>query len=269
MKSNVVFLGDSITAGVIAGPELDYRELGYARYIKQYMQETSQLGSYYNFAVSGFMTGDVLKQLDQDIYHNENIAFNILDEAVYKMTKKKLEMDTIKFVHPDVRIRDCISNADLLVMTCSANDLIRLFRRANEESASTIIKSILSKDYTEDTLQNALKNYMVIINLILMLNPNIEIVIMANYFPTHDDNITKLLYDKFTKIEDALFDTLADGFGEKITILKPRELFKEHADEYLPVLIDIHPSDVGHQALADFVLSNQKTVAYSPGKIFK
>ncbi len=267
-KKNIVFLGDSITAGVIAGPELDYRKKGYAMFVREYFERHNMLKSYHNFAVSGFMTSDVLNQFKQNITHNENIAFNVLSEKCYRYTKKKVNQDTISFTHPDIRILDAIQKADLLVMTVGANDLIRLFRRFSDESVKKVLHSILSNEYAQETLHTALKNYLVMMNLIIDINPNIEIILMGTYVPSGDEAIVKRLFPKFSMLEDALYDTVANEFPDNIKMIKPRNLFKANAAEFVTSRIDIHPSTEGHKALAELVMQAQSQVKYQKGEVF-
>lgn len=267
-KKNIVFLGDSITAGVIAGPELDYRKKGYARFVAEYFERQNMLGDYHNFAVSGFMTGDVLAQFKNNITHNENIAFNVLSEKCYRYTKKKVGEDTIKFTHPDVRILDAISKADLLVLTVGANDLIRLFRKFSDDSVTHVLHSIIANDYTQETLHTALKNYLVIMNLIIDINPDIEIVLLGAYVPSGEEAIVKRLFPKFSMLEDALYDTVANEFPDNIKLVKPRSIFKANCKEFVPSRIDIHPSTEGHKALAELVLQTQTQIKYNSGQVF-
>ncbi len=267
MKTNLVFLGDSITAGVIAGPELDYRKNGYAKYVRDYFALNDSLGTYHNFAVSGFMTSDLLRQFQTNITHNENIAFNILDEKCYRLTKKRVGHDTIKFTHPDISISEAIANADIVTMTCGANDLIRLFRKMNEASVSKVIRSLYTNQYSEDALENALKNYMIIMEYIIALNPKCEIILLANYFPSNDERLEKRLYEKFSKLEDALFDTVASHFPNNIKLYKPRFEFIENSKQYVTSKIDIHPSSKGHIALANMVLKTQTKIDYQDGDV--
>lgn len=267
-KKNLVFLGDSITAGVIAGPELDYRKKGYAGFVREYFERNNQLGSYHNFAVSGFMTGDVLKQFKTNITHNENIAFNVLAEKCYRYTKKRVGADTIKFTHPDIRILNAIEQADLLVMTAGANDLIRLFRKFSDESAGKVLHSLIANEYTQETLHTALKNYLIIMNLIIGINPDIEIILLGTYVPSSEDAIVRRLYPKFSMLEDALYDTVANEFPDNIKLIKPRAMFKSNCKEFVTSKIDIHPSTEGHKALAELVLQTQSQLEYTSGQVF-
>lgn len=267
-KKNIVFLGDSITAGVIAGPELDYRKKGYASFVREYFENKKQLGTYYNFAVSGFMTGDVLNQFKGNITHNENIAFNILSEKCYRLTKKRVGQDTIKFTHPDIHILDAIASADLLVLTLGANDLIRLFRKFSDESVTKVIQSIISNDYTQETLHTALKNYLVMMNLVVDINPDIEIILLGTYIPSGEEAIVKRLFPKFSMLEDALYDTVGNEFPNNIKVIKPRNIFKANCKEFVTSKIDIHPSTEGHKALAELVLQNQTQIKYQSGQVF-
>lgn len=266
-KKNLLFLGDSITAGVIAGPDLDYRKKGYAQFIREYFDNHDSLGTYHNFAVSGFMTGDVLNQFKANITHNENIAFNILDEKCYRFTKRLVGQDTIKFTHPDIRIYDAITKADIIFLTVGANDLIRLFRKFSDESVTKVLYSLLSNEYTNETLHTALKNYLVMMNLIVALNPSVEIILIGTYVPTGEEIIVKHLYPKFCLLEDALYDTVANEFPNNIKVVKPRELFKQHGREFVSSRIDIHPSTEGHKALADLAMKSQKLILYKNGEI--
>ncbi len=266
-KKNLVFLGDSITAGVIAGAELDYRKKGYAKFIEEYFVRHDMLMSSYNFAVSGFMTGDVLKQVKNNISYNENIAFNILSEKCYKYTKHKRGRDTIEFKHPDIFIVDAIKNADMIVLTIGANDLIRLFRKFSEESVSKILHSIVNNEYTKETVHAALKNYLVLFNFILNINPNVEIILVGTYVPSGDERIVDRLYNKFCAVEDAVYDTVANEFPNNVKLVKPRELFKANSKEFVNNYLDIHPSTEGHKAIADMVLNTQETASYKQGEV--
>lgn len=267
-NKNIVFIGDSITAGVIAGPDLDYRKKGYAQFVREYFENHQQLGSYHNFAVSGFTTGDVLQQFKYNISHNENIAFNILSEKCYRYTKRRVDCDTIKFTHPDVRILDTIAKADLLVLTLGANDLIRLFKKFSDESVFKVIQSVISKEYTQESLRTALKNYLIIMNLIIDINPDLEIILVGTYVPSGDEMIVERLFSKFSKLEDALYDTVANEFPDNIKVIKPRDTFKENCETYVTSVIDIHPSTAGHKALADMVLRTQTQINYNCGEVW-
>lgn len=266
-KKNLLFLGDSITAGVIAGPELDYRKKGYARFIREYFDNQNSLGTYHNFAVSGFTTSDVLNQLKINITHNENIAFNILDEKSYRFTKRRVGTDTIKFTHPDISMYDAITKADIIFLTVGANDLIRLFRRFSDESVTKVLHSIINNEYTNETLHTALKNYLVMMNLIVSLNPSVEIILMGTYVPTGEEIIVNRVYPKFCLLEDALYDTVANEFPDNIKVVKPREIFKENGREYISSRIDIHPSTEGHKALADLAMKKQQLISYENDEI--
>ncbi len=267
-KTNLVFLGDSITAGVISGPELDYRKKGYAKYVAEYFKKNKKLGTYHNFAVSGFTTGDVLNQFKANITHNENIAFNVLSEKCYKLTKKKYGIDTINFTHPDVNILDAIQNAHLIVMTVGANDLIRLFKKISDESLTKVLHSIVASEYTQEALDTALKNFLIIINIILKINPQVEIIILGSYIPFGDPHIVNRLFSKFGNLDDALYGTIANEFPHNVTFVKTRDLFKSNSKEFVTSKIDIHPSTEGHKGLADLVLQNQTKIKYSNGEIY-
>lgn len=267
-KKNLVFIGDSITAGVIAGPELDYRKKGYAQFVREYFERSNRLGSYHNFAVSGFMTSDVLNQFKQNISHNENIAFNVLAEKCYKLTKHNVGCDTIKFTHPDIRIMDAIAKADLIAMTIGANDLIRLFRKAGEDSISNVVHSIITSEYTDTTIQTALKNYLVIMNIIVKLNPDVEIILLGTYVPSGDERFVKRLYPKFCQLEDAVYETVRNEFPNNIKLIKPRNIFKSNCNEFITSKIDIHPSTEGHKTLAELVLQAQTQIPYKTGEVF-
>lgn len=267
-KKNLVFLGDSITAGVIAGPELDYRKKGYAQFVREYFERQNCLGTYHNFAVSGFMTGDVVNQFKQNITHNENIAFNILAEKCYKLTKHKVGADTIKFTHPDIHILDAIAKADLVTMTIGANDLIRLFRKISDESLTKVFHSIVANEYTDETLQTALENYIRIMNIIISINPNIEIILLSTYVPSGDERFVKRLYPKFCLLEDALYETIRNEFPDNVKLVKPRNIFKSNCKEFVTSKVDIHPSTEGHKSLAELVLQNQSQIEYNTGQVF-
>lgn len=266
-KKNLLFLGDSITAGVLSGPELDYRKKGYSKFIAQYFKQKGKLGNHHNFAVSGFMTKNILEQLKSNITHNENIAFNILSEKCYRLTKKKVGKDTIKFTHPDIHILDAIKEADMLVITIGANDLIKLFEKAQDIGATKLIQAIVNKSYIEISRQEALANYKKIINIILNQNPTIELILMGTYVPFNEEKIVNILYEKFCLLEDSLYDELKNEFGSKIKIVKPRNSFKANKDKYIQSKFDIHPSTKGHKALANHILKEQRQISYIDNEV--
>ncbi len=245
-KKRLLFLGDSLTAGVYSDGKMRYDRVNYPQMIATMYENEGLLESYYNMAVSGFRTIDVLKQLVDDISYNENIAYNIVGEYTYKKGLKDYH-HTAKLLEHDIKISKLIENSDEIIMTLGSNDYIKFFY-TYQDKMSKIIRSSDS-DLIKSTTDEVIIQYHQIVKMIKSINPRIKIVLIGSYVPHKSKYVQNLFFDMFKQIEVQIKEDLCSGFSNfhYVSIL---DGFKENRDEFLDNPLNIHPNKMGYAYMA-------------------
>ncbi len=243
MKKKLLFMGDSLTAGVYSDGKLQYDRINYPMMIATMLKNRKMLDSYYNIAVSGFSTSDVYNQVNHNLSYNENIAFNIVGEHCYKKGLKN-HHHSVKLLEHDIKIVDLIKDSDEIIMTLGSNDFIKFFDRYREQLGD-IIQSTSDDNLFERTTNEVVKNYLRLFNLILAINPQVEIVLLGSYVPNKSQAIQNTFYDLFHKLEKTISNQLLDTYPnlQYITVMAG---FKEYSERFLDNPVNIHPNKLGY-----------------------
>lgn len=257
-QKNLLFMGDSLTAGVLSGPVLDYNNMSYPKYIKEYFEKNDQLSTYINFAVSGFETKDVYNQMINNISFNENLLFNTVGEFAYKLTLSRGNKHSVNLLEKDITIIESIVRADILCMTLGSNDFLQYIVHINKNNYKVMIKKLLNDlDFTK-VKENLIQNYKYILKGVLSLNPNIKIYVVSSYVPFKEGLIARSLKKPLKTAQESVLLELKEEFKDNIVIIDVFDHFYENKSKYIDELIDIHPNEKGYKYIADQIIKDIK-----------
>lgn len=252
-KYNLLFMGDSLTAGVYSDGMLDYRRNSYPKFIMQYYKKKKLLRSYHNIAVSGFTTKDVLNILKEDLTYNQNVAFNITPEQTYRKLNYRHE-NTVELLLRDVKISTLIKQADIITMTLGSNDIIRYLNSYRDEIKKINVKQLIQEEDKKDILlKDITNNFKEIINYINSINKQCKIAIYTSYTPIKYDLVNKILDKYLRAIETEILNSLKEY--ENITIIDIRDEVSSNKKEYIDNPFDIHLNEQGYKFMADKFIS--------------
>ncbi len=243
MKKKLLFMGDSLTAGVYSDGKLQYDRINYPMMIATMLKKRKMLDTYYNIAVSGFSTSDVYNQVSHNLSYNENIAFNIVGEHCYKKVLKN-HHHSVRLLAHDVKIVDLIKETDEIIMTLGSNDFIKFFDRYRDQLGN-IIQSTSDENLFERTTKEVVKNYVRLFDLILAINPQVEIVLLGSYVPNKSQAIQGTFYELFQRLETTISGQLLEKYSN-LQYISVMEGFKDHSEEFLDNPVNIHPNKLGY-----------------------
>ncbi len=243
MKKKMLFMGDSLTAGVYSDGRLRYDRVNYPQMIATILEKRGELSSYYNVAVSGFTISDVYEQIMNNLTYNENVAYNIVDEHCYKKGLKDYH-HTAKLLKHDIKIVDLIKEADEIVMTLGSNDFLKFFDRYRERIGS-IIQNKKEETIMDRTVNEVLNNYYKLIDIIYALNPTVQIIILGSYVPNKSQTIQNALFDIFNHLELNISGALIEKYPQ-LKYIRVMEGFKLNAENFLDNPVNIHPNKLGY-----------------------
>ena len=239
---SIVFLGDSITAGYIQTGELSPEFQGYRGIIDETLKSKDINTT--NYAVGGYTIADILKQLETDVSLNatnqEILNHSEIGEALKETYSTTLDSTTT--------ISSSIADADSVILTVGANDLINSILKFDEDGIMSVntdnIISNLKKIQTE-------KNNL--FDKIKLINPDIHIYDVGIYFayPHQSDTVTRLLYPILMYVENIIF---IDDKAENIHKITIRDNMQTSIKEFVSNPSDIHPTIKGHEIIANEVL---------------
>lgn len=253
-KKNLLFMGDSITAGVYSDGKLIYSRESYDNMIAKEYEKRGILGTCYNVAVSGFTTCDMLNMLVSDITYNQNVAYNITPEKTYRKGNYKKENSAI-LLSEDIKISSLIKDADEIIMTLGSNDFVKYFDTHFDTTFEKLdIKEVVSRDFksviSDTILEGVVKNYVDILTYIYNINSDISITLLGSYTPSNSSLINKVFYKQLGKIENELLKRVKKNFRD-VRILSIKEEIAKNVDIYLPNPLNIHLSYEGYRTIAD------------------
>lgn len=242
MKS-IVYLGDSLTAGVMSDMVDDRTRMSYYNQINLFLINQKKLKSSYNFAVSGFTSSDLLKQIYTNISYNQNLSFNVQNTFNYQRGIDAGHDPSLILLQKDVYIKDAIRDADILVMSIGGNDYI--YHNYLQDPTK-----ILSSDALAAVGRKLRKNILELFILIRKLNLNCQVYFFLEYSPSRYKIFQKLLLNEVISNELLLKQYLEVLDDDKIYLLSLYERFEEKKNIYLNNPLDIHPSQAGHDFMA-------------------
>ncbi|MFY0544717.1 GDSL-type esterase/lipase family protein [Brevibacillus sp. H7] len=209
-KVDYLALGDSLAAG-----QTPYREIGkgYTDFLAEYMDDIEYLDDYSNaFAVPGYTTGDVLRDIEQDVAKGGQ------------------------------HIQASIEDAEIITLDAGANDILR-------EIKITPNGVSVDREKVEELIEQAGDNLSDIFSAINDLNPDAEVFVMGYYnsFPYLPEPVQKQLMP----LLDSLNHTIkTKTLRARATFVPTAEAIAADFRTYLPNPADIHPSEEGYEVLA-------------------
>lgn len=219
-----VALGDSLAAGQTPFRQWDK---GYADFVADYLNQKGQLGDFTKeFAVSGYTTGDLLRDIE---------------------TNKTGKSSTIQ---------ETITKADMITIHVGANDFLKEAHFDYENEKVTIDPAkvpLLIKQVTE--------NVNTILQHISVMNPYAKVYVLGYYYPfPHLKNAEqeRILRTMNSLINNALMLTSEKNGAAYISF---ENLFDEYPAAYLPNVKDIHPSLEGYAFMASEFLRQSNVSA--------
>ncbi len=254
MKKNLLFMGDSITAGVYSDGKLIYSRDSYDNMIVSEYCKRDMLGTHYNIAVSGFTTSDMLNMLVSDITYNQNVAYNITPEKTYRNGNYKMENSAI-LLSEDKKISELIKDADEIIMTLGSNDFVKYFDTHLDRTFDKLdLKDVVSKDFksviSDAILEGVVKNFCDILTYIYNINEDVCITLIGSYTPSNSTIINKVFYKQLGRIENELLRRVKRRF-KHVRVLSIKEEIAKNVDLYLPNPLNIHLSYEGYRTVAD------------------
>ena len=237
-KKNLLFLGDSVTAGVFSDVIEDRKRDSYAVQIEKVFSEAGLLKSSHNFAVSGFKTVDMLKMINEDYTFNETVAFHITPSYPYRRGITQGRKDSIELLKNDLHLKEVIKKSDIIIFTIGGNDIVY-------SDLFTSPLKLLGDKYIADLSEIISTNIAEICSLINNINSNCQIFILGMYIPNRtilaDNLLQKPLDDHDKKISKMINSSFSN-----VTYVELMEDFIENKSLFLNNLLDIHPSLSGH-----------------------
>ena len=210
-KLNYVSLGDSVAAGHNPYGEIGY---GYTNYLKDYLETNNKLKDFINFAVTGYMTRDIIS----DINNNREININNRTRNIRQVLRES-NIVTISIGANDFMSGITLNNLDL-------NNIDMYLRKIDKVSQDI--------DETLKTVREYAKQDIIVIGY---YNP-FPILYKTN--PTKIDNLFNYADRKYIEICDK-YD---------INFLSVYNLFKKNS-KFLPNPFDIHPNIDGYKAIGN------------------
>lgn len=210
-KLNYVSLGDSVAAGHNPYGQLGY---GYTDYIKDYLESNNKLKDYANFAVSGYMTKDVIN----DIKNNREITID-------NRTRN---------------IREVLRESNVVTISIGANDFMSGIT-LNSLDLNDIDKYLKKIDGVSQDIDETLK--------IVREYAKQDIIVIGYYNPfpiLYKTNTTKI--DNLFNYADRKYIEICDKYD--INFLSVYDLFKNNS-KFLPNPFDIHPNIDGYKAIGN------------------
>ncbi len=242
-KHNIVFMGDSLTAGFNSGGKMVTDNKGYRSVLSDQLSSVDKLGTTYNYAVGGYLIDDILKQMEDDVRVSEVNAAMRNDH--FPDDVAKMYPTTLK---DDPTISTAIKNSDTLVITIGANDVLGAITYDEEKQQMDIdVKTLLT------TLDDVHSKKADLFNQIKTINPDIQIYDVGIYmaYSFIDQDIMQKIYPLLVYGESKIFFNQPKDGIYKVTI---RDNMQADLQTYIDNPNDIHPDYQGYQVMGNEIL---------------
>ena len=213
-KLNYVSLGDSVAAGQNPYGEISY---GYSDYLKDYLSSNNKLKDYVNFAVSGYKTDDVIR----DINNNHQITVN-------NRTRN---------------IKEALRESNLVTLSIGANDFMSGISINNLDlnNIDIYLKKIDSVSLNIDKTLKLVREY---------AKQDVIVIGYYNPFPLlYKVNPNQI--DNLFNYADRKYIEICNQYD--IKYLSVYDLFKNNSS-YLPNPFDIHPNNDGYKSISNLII---------------
>ncbi len=242
-QHNIIFMGDSLTAGFNSTGKMVTDNQGYRSVISEKLSSVNKLGTTYNYAVGGYLIDDLLKQMDEDVKLSEVNA--AMRNDYFPAEVAKMYPTTLK---DDPTISTAIKNSDTLVITIGANDVLGAITYDEEKQQMNIdVKTLLA---TLDEVHNKKEELFTDIKTI---NPDIKIYDVGIYmaYSFIDQDIMQKIYPLLVYGESKIFFNQPKAGIYKVTI---RDNMQADLQTYIDNPNDIHPNYQGYQVMGNEIL---------------
>jgi len=213
---NYVALGDSLASGRNPYGVDDY---GYTDYIKDYLISNEKYNSYLNYAVAGYETTDLIKDINLNITTSQN--------------------------NNNVGIKRALREADLVTVSIGANDFLSQINITNVNNQQLINEKI-------DEIMLRVKDTLVLIKKYAKK----DIVVVGYYNPIPNLTTYQDIINQTVQYSDNRYETLCNEL--EITYVKISDLFINN-NSFLPNPNDIHPNKQGYDAISKRIISVLET----------
>lgn len=215
-------LGDSSAFGINSNNEPD---AGYADYLAQTLFEKKLLQRQNKgFAVSGYTTVDVLKDLQENV------------------TKPSIG---IGHTGEELVLHQSIKDADLITISAGANDILKHVKQ-DPETGEPKINALAVMAETKKVGAN----YQEILASIKKINPHAQIFVMGYYNPF--PHLRADLQPSLNQMLAGLNKAIQTGMtGTNAVFVPTSEVIAENYVEFLPNPQNIHLSESGYRAVAN------------------
>jgi lysophospholipase L1-like esterase len=243
--SNIVFLGDSLTSGENDQGKFEKNDLniGYAQKIERENIARNLNNKISNYAVSGFETFEVEKQLNNDPLFTDSFELN--KKEMEKKNIQNQEKYISGYQQSDRNLLQDVKNANYIIITIGNNDL--LTRLTNPVSDKLEVN--FSKVFGQINEVNQLRiNLMKKINSI---NPNAKIIVPGSFVPYSDlSYINKTAYYNLINYYDTSFQIEKNkaGLNQIVTVII-RDNLQADTNSNFPVATNIHPGEIGYERI--------------------
>lgn len=213
-KLNYVSLGDSVAAGQNPYGQLGY---GYTDYLKDYLLSNKKLKDYVNFAVSGYKTTDVIK----DINNNHEITVN----------------------NRARNIREALRESNLVTISIGANDFLSGITLNNLDlnNVDTYLKKIDTVSINIDETLKLVREY---------AKQDVIVVGYYNPFPILYNKDSSQI-DNLFYYADRKYIEICNKYD--IKYLSVYDLFKNNSN-FLSNPFDIHPNNDGYKSISELLV---------------
>ncbi len=232
----IVYLGDSLTNGYLSDGELHAEDLGYRDNVDETLNATS-----YNYAVDGYTLSDVKTQFENDI------ELSVVNQEI---TARFPELESLYPSNPesDLPISHAVKQADYIILTIGANDVLESLLEFDEEGNFTVKKESFFKNlraYHDAKYE--------LLNYIHELNEGVQIYDVGMYFayPHIGDNFMKWLYPVLNIVEHYIF---IDEQKINVTKVDVKDNMQANIKVFVDNPSDIHPSPLGYDVMSNEIL---------------
>jgi len=212
---NYVVLGDSVAAGRNPYGVEDY---GYAEYVRDYLKGKDKLNSYVSYAVSGYLTSNVI----DDINYNRTVEVN----------------------DNEVGLKKALRESDLVTISIGANDLLKGM------NLSSIPSTLADRNVTNKQIDSTIDEIKELLRLIKQYAKG-DIIVVGYYNPLPSLAKYKSKIDAVVEYADKEYESLCNSMG--IHYVRVSDVISRNSD-YLPNPLDIHPSIKGYEAISKEII---------------
>lgn len=241
---DIVYLGDSITTGVLSSSNLSASDIGYRDNINDILMEAELLSSSINYSVPGFTSLDTLQQLSDDLNLNDtNKLISLTDD--YTDSDDNLENLYPVDQQNSPTISDSIISADVVYVTLGANDIL---------SNISITDSGMRIDFKglKNSIVNLKTNKDIIYTKIHELNPKVKIFDIGIYFAfPHIGDLMHKLYPILVIAEQFMF---IDDPNQLIYNVVIRDNMQPNILNLVDNSNDVHPTVEGYEIITNEIL---------------